>query len=84
MNGTNVSLGPVTLHQALRKTIEVQQNLAREKGVQMVYNHDPDLKVIADPDMLQLIVRNLLNNAIKFTPVGGVITLSFEHHEESC
>ncbi|RZJ88349.1 MAG: HAMP domain-containing histidine kinase [Chryseobacterium sp.] len=84
MNGTNVSLGPVTLHQALRKTIEVQQNLAREKGVQMVYNHDPDLKVIADPDMLQLIVRNLLNNAIKFTPVGGVITLSFEHHEDSC
>lgn len=84
MNGTNVSLNPLSLHQVLRKTIEVQQNLAREKGVQLVYNHDPEMKVIADPDMLQLIVRNLLSNAIKFTPVGGIITLSFEHKQESC
>ena len=84
MNGTNVSLGSVSLHQVLRKTIEVQQNLAREKGLQLVYNHDPEIKVVADPDMLQLIVRNLLSNSIKFTPIGGTITLSFDHVDDSC
>jgi signal transduction histidine kinase len=41
-----------------------------------------DTAVFADPSLTQRIVVNLLNNAIKFSPQGGVITLQAAHASE--
>lgn len=41
-----------------------------------------DTAVFADPSLTQRIVVNLLNNAIKFSPQGGVITLQADHASE--
>lgn len=35
--------------------------------------------VNADPDMIHLVVRNLLTNAVKFCKVGGIITVQAKH-----
>ncbi|WP_161316657.1 GAF domain-containing sensor histidine kinase [Sneathiella litorea] len=38
----------------------------------------PELTVVADRNMILLVIRNLLSNAIKFTPAGGRIEVSAE------
>ncbi len=84
MLGITVNLSTVNLNETLNPTIILQQTLAQEKSIQLNYEIDPTLYVIADPDMLQLIVRNLLNNAIKFSSPGGEINLSSSQGNNKC
>jgi two-component system phosphate regulon sensor histidine kinase PhoR len=52
---------------------------AERSGLQVVANTDPDLPpVLADPTRLEQVLVNLLHNAIKFTPSGGVIQVGTE------
>ncbi len=44
--------------------------------------YDPHLTVLADVEILQRVLQNLLHNAIKFTPEGGVITIGSRESED--
>lgn len=52
------------------------------KDLTLVNNIAQDIMVVADEASLNTIVRNLVSNAIKFTPSGGQIEISAEalHH----
>jgi signal transduction histidine kinase len=76
MEGVKVNLISVNTLEALRITIELQQSVALEKGISIHNNLDLHTNILADKDMLQLVVRNLLSNAIKFTQPGGEISIS--------
>jgi signal transduction histidine kinase len=45
------------------------------KNLSLVLEFDPDLEVRGDRNMLEAALRNLVSNAVKFTPSGGRITL---------
>lgn len=42
---------------------------------QMIHLQLPSIEIIAEKELLDQVWMNLLNNAIKFTPSGGVITI---------
>lgn len=84
MQGITASLTELSLDETLAHTISLQQNLAKEKNIQLNYKITNNIKVIADSDMLQLIIRNLLNNAIKFTSPGGDINLNATADTNTC
>ena len=48
---------------------------AAQKKVDLVYQSNPAVEVLADSTMLHSIVQNLVGNAIKFTPVDGCVTI---------
>lgn len=54
------------------EVIQTLQSLARAKDI-MIENQVKDRNVFSDADMLKMIVRNVLSNAIKFTPHGKMI-----------
>jgi len=57
---------------------------AKEKGVDLsVRQPAPGRKFSADRGAIAQIVRNLVSNAIKFTPVGGAIEIGQEHDSAS-
>ncbi len=49
---------------------------AEQKSISIKTNIDRTLSVWADKDMLDIVLRNLISNAIKFTQSGGEINIS--------
>lgn len=49
---------------------------ANNKGITIVYEIPDQIAVWADKNMLETIIRNLISNAVKFTPKGGKISIS--------
>lgn len=76
MGGLKVVLRAVRLLQVAQQVLQQQQELAQSKQITLRMDIDDDAYVTADPGLLELIIRNLLNNAIKFTPEHGVVSLS--------
>ncbi|NJL12019.1 MAG: hypothetical protein HC913_02760 [Microscillaceae bacterium] len=60
----------------IEETVAVLLMSAENKQIQISIEGPAGLQAYADRDMVSFVVRNLLNNAIKFTPVGGKIRLS--------
>jgi PAS domain S-box-containing protein len=68
---------------SIENAIETVRMDAAEKGVQIkVERPDDMLFVRADPVRLEQIIWNLLNNAVKFTPRGGIITVRLEEEND--
>ena len=55
---------------------EILKESARKKNITLNYSLAEDLEVTADSHMFETIIRNLVSNAIKFTPKSGEIFIS--------
>jgi len=71
-----VELERVSVMIAVTDTFNTLKGSARAKGVTLSYDLPPNLpSVHADPTRLRQILIILLDNAIKFTPEGGSVTV---------
>ena len=68
----------------VQSTFSIHQTIAAEKGIRLTDQIKRGIFIKADMDMLQLIVRNLINNAIKFTAPGGDIVVSNDLVGDRC
>jgi signal transduction histidine kinase len=66
----------VDISPLLADLAELYGALAEEKELRLVLDVPDTLEVFGDRDMIQQAVANLLDNAIKFSPVGGEVRLA--------
>lgn len=60
----------------LKNALSVLRTPAEKKNISIELNFDKSLTVFVDPQMIETVLRNLINNAIKFTPENGKITIA--------
>lgn len=66
------------LNSLLATLLPLHEASAKQKGVVFELNKHTDQQCWADPTMLTVVLNNLLQNALKFTPTGGRITVQIQ------
>lgn len=70
------------LNQLLTETIDFASENARQKNIDLFLEFPQNpVNVFADYNMIKTTIRNLISNAIKFTPSFGQITLRVENSD---
>jgi heavy metal sensor kinase len=59
------------LDEVVAQTVQGFRTLAAERGVAIAEEHEPELVMRGDEDLVQRLVGNLVENAIKHVPSGG-------------
>ena len=88
---SNIELGRAALHlrpvpcaEAARQSAALLAPQAEKKGLQLITAIPEDVPpVLADRDRLVQILVNLIDNAVKYTPKGGKVTVAARRVEHS-
>jgi len=74
MKGIEVEKKNFDIGQLVEEVLDVAQESAKQKEVKLNFHRNGELTVDADPEMLRLVLSNVVNNAVKFSPkkVGEV------------
>lgn len=68
---------PVKLfpHDVVKRVFDLFADMARMKNIALINHIDPLLEINYDRNVLELVLRNLLHNSIKFSNPGGQVTI---------
>jgi PAS domain S-box-containing protein len=71
------------LARLVQENIEFSKERALGKGIELIADCNQPLIVHGDRNMISTVLRNLLNNALKFTKSGGLVTISTQRLKTS-
>ena len=75
MNGAITKPTVTQLDSIVKENIALLSEIADAKTIEFTNLIGPDCKLWADPNQIDIIIRNLLSNALKFTPNFGKIEI---------
>ncbi len=70
-----VSSAQVALADVARRAAGDLAGVAQQKGVDLGVHHADEVQVPGHADALMILLRNLVDNAIKYTPPGGTVDI---------
>jgi signal transduction histidine kinase len=66
---------PFDLRDAALRAVELYHDVAEAKGVTLAVGDERPAFVVADPVRIEQVAANLIDNAVKYTPEGGRVTV---------
>lgn len=75
MNGTITKPSRVLLENIVNENINLLSEIAEGKSIKMINKLSDSTFAWSDADQMDIVIRNLMSNALKFTPKEGLITI---------
>jgi signal transduction histidine kinase len=76
IRGIQVKIETFDLHALIEENLHLFQTIAAAKKISIHHNVVPGFKISTDRNIINLVLRNLVSNAIKFSYEGGRIDIS--------
>jgi signal transduction histidine kinase len=70
----------IKLHEVIESSVNGMKKLIEEKGL-FIRTEGPQMSVRTYPEKLQIVLKNLLSNAYKFTSKGGIVVRWGKHRQ---
>ncbi|KJR98283.1 MAG: hypothetical protein VR65_21200 [Desulfobulbaceae bacterium BRH_c16a] len=67
----------IEINRLVQDIVDAYNLIADEKSIQIKINGDCMLKATIDPNRMSQVLANLMDNAIKYTPVGGKVDVDY-------
>jgi signal transduction histidine kinase len=80
MQSGAIRFQPVHIWQTVQEIVQPLNLQAKAKQIHLFNQADTRVHALADKDMISLVIRNLVSNAIKFTPCGGTVSIGVHEH----
>lgn len=75
---------PFFITELAQDVFQKYQILAEDKKIKMNLDMSPDLPMVfADVGLVERVIQNLMDNALKFTPEGGSVTIALEEMDKT-
>jgi signal transduction histidine kinase len=75
LNGSVTRPAVVPLANLVQDNINLLAEIAENKSIRVVSEISDNILVWSDPNQTDIVVRNLISNALKFTPENGMVTI---------
>ncbi|MEM7548432.1 MAG: ATP-binding protein [Bacteroidota bacterium] len=82
MDQVQINQQEILLLEGVNYTIDQLKPVAEKKNVRLVIDIDKEIQVYLDPNHMDLILRNITINAIKFSNKGGKVSISSNVKDE--
>jgi PAS domain S-box-containing protein len=83
INAVNVNFEYFDLKIVIDQTLSLLSNSMKQKNIAIFKTEKNESIVYADLDMIKTVLRNLISNAIKFTPNNGIIAIEIVKKERT-
>jgi heavy metal sensor kinase len=73
----------VTLPEVVTRALDLYRDVADAKGVALAADTSADVSVVADRTRLEQVAANLIDNAVKYTPLGGRVDVEVRREADA-
>lgn len=78
LQNETIPLERINLSRCLHEAAKEIQSRAKQKAIKVTNNISENIMISGHPDSLSIMLRNLLDNAVKYTPKDGEINISLD------
>jgi signal transduction histidine kinase len=82
MDGFKVNQKELDLNELIDVSLIAVQTQLKEKDINIIKEIDIQSSVLADLDLMEIVLRNIFNNSIKFSKPGQTVEVTAEHIDQ--
>lgn len=82
LQGLEIKKTTVNLNEELLIISKLFESQRKAKRINLSISIAENENIIVDRESIQIVFRNIISNAIKFTPLGGKISISSKQHND--